>query len=103
MQTREHIISEILTSTTVADCVAYQMKDADQYLKDEMHQNIWLWLMTYDLAKLSDAYERHHINALVTAYIGRQYWSKNSPFFKVYKKMQSLEDEIGYDELEIAE
>ena len=105
---RQQIISELLTATTVDDCVNYQMKDATEYYRDEMRQNIWLWLLTYDIRKLSakERVELHfkaHLNALVTRFISTQYWSKNSPFHKVYRKMQSLEDEIGYEALEIPE
>ena len=101
--TRDYIISELLSSTTVQDCVTYQMKDATEYHREEMRQNIWLWLLTYDIRKLTDAFLGHHLNALCTAYISRQYWSQNSPFHKVYRKMQALEDEITEEELEIPE
>lgn len=100
---RQHIIEELLTSTTVDDCVNYQMKDATEYYREEMRQNIWLWLLTYDIRKLADAFTNRHLNALVTRFISTQYWSRNSPFHKVYRKMQSLEDEIGYEALEIPE
>ena len=103
MDLRKHVIAELLTATTVADCVNYQMKDAPAYLKEEMFQNIWLWLHEYDIAKLWNAYEGHHLNALVTRYISNNYWSKNSPFHKTYRKMQELEADITDEVLDLAE
>ena len=59
-----------------------------------MRQEMWLWLMTYEEAKLLSAYNQGHINALISHYLRNQFHSRNSPFFKRYKKQQEREDDL---------
>lgn len=94
MTERKDIIAWLISDGLVDRCVSYQTHGADTYLKEELKQELWLWLLTYDIDKLSDAFENKHINALITRWIYIQYCCKNSPFHKVYRKRQALEDEI---------
>lgn len=55
MTPREEIIKYLLESGLVDRCVKYQTKKADPYLKEELTQELWLWLLEYDISKLSDA------------------------------------------------
>lgn len=94
MTDRKVIIDELVDSGLVDRCVKYQTKGADPYLREELTQELWLWLMEYDIDKLSDAYENRHMNALISRWISNQFHSRNSPFYKRYRKVQALEDEI---------
>ena len=55
--------------------------------KAATRQEMWLWLLTYDEAKLSDAYENKHLNALITRYLQNQLFSKNSEFYYRYRRV----------------
>lgn len=94
MVPREEIIQYLLKSGLVDKCVKYQTKGADPYLREELTQELWLWIFEYDITKLSDAYENRHINALITRWLQNQFHSKNSPFYKRYRKWQALEEDI---------
>lgn len=99
---RKEIIDNLVESGLVERCVGYQTnKCKDNYLKEELTQEVWLWLCTYDLAKLSDAYRNRHMNALITRFICNQFHSKNSPFFKNQRKFDLLTEEIGADQMNI--
>ena len=50
-------------------------------------RTMWLWLLTYDIEKLSDAYENKHLNALITRFLQNQLFSKNSDFFYRYRRI----------------
>lgn len=94
MTERKDIIQWLIKDKLVERCIAYQTHGAPQYLKEELTQELWIWLMDYDIDKLSNAYENKHMNALISRWISNQYHSKNSPFHKTYRKYQALEDEI---------
>lgn len=99
---RKEIVDFLLESGLVERCVRYQTNRCrNAYLKEEITQETWLWLLTYDLDKLTDAYENKHLNALITRYLCNQFHSKNSPFFKNQRKFDLLTDEIGNAQLEI--
>ena len=94
MTDRKEIIDFLVNDGLVDRCVKYQTRKADPYLREELTQELWLWLFDYDIAKLSDAYENKHLNALISRWISNQFHSKNSPFFKRYRKWQALEEDI---------
>lgn len=99
---REEIVQYLLESGLLERCVGYQTnKCRNVYLKEELLQEAWLWVMTYDLDKLKDAYANKHLNALITRYLKNQFFSKTSPFYKSHRKFDLMTDEIGKDELEI--
>lgn len=83
-------------------CIQYNTnKCRDKELVKDLHQELWLWLCTYDLEKLQNAYENKHLNALITRYVQNQYFSNSSPFYKYFKKFQELTDDITDKELNI--
>lgn len=99
---RQEIVDYLVESGLVERCVGYQTnKCRNEYLKEELLQETWLWICTYDLDKLKNAYEEKHLNALITRYLKNQFFSKTSPFYKSHKKFDLLTDEIGKKELEI--
>lgn len=83
-------------------CIAYNTnKCRDKELVKDLHQELWLWLCTYDLEKLQNAYENKHLNALITRYLQNNYFSKSSPFYKNFRKFNDLTDDITDRELNI--
>ena len=101
---RQEIIDYILDTGLAETCLRYQTnKCTNKYLKEELRQELWLWLLTYDIEKLQDAYENKHLNALVTRWLQNNFHSKTSPFYKQFRKFDLLSDEIGQKELNIPE
>ena len=88
MTDRNAIIAHI-SGTGLADrCLVYQTRyEKDPFLREEITQELWLWLLTYDIEKLSDAYENKHLNALITRFLQNQLFSKNSDFFYRYRRV----------------
>lgn len=94
-QRRQEIINKIIKERLVETCVQYRLnKCKSHYLKEELVQECYLWLMTYDIAKLNDAYENKHLSALITRYLINQFFSKTSDFYKRYKRWDERTDEI---------
>lgn len=99
---RREIVDSVLKSGLAEKCVAYQTnKCNNQYLKEELLQELYLWLCTYDIDKLKDAYKKKHMNALITRWISNNFFSKTSPFYKQFKRFDLFSDEITNSELQI--
>ena len=94
-QLRKTIIDETLKSGLVDRCVAYQTNRCkSDYLKEELRQEVWLFLMTYPMEKLSDAYLNGHLNALLTRFIANQFYSHTSAFYRRYRRDDERMEEI---------
>ena len=92
---RKEIIDKIIKERLVETCVQYRLnKCKSGYLKEELIQECYLWLSTYDIEKLTDAYDNRHLSALITAYVIRQWFSSTSDFYKRYKRWDERTDEI---------
>lgn len=101
---RKEIIEYVIKTKLAERCVAYQTnKSSVAYLKEELLQELYLWLSTYDLNKLCDAYENNHLNALITRWISNNWFSKTSPFYRNLRRYDLLSDEITQKELDIPE
>lgn len=102
MATREEILNYIIESGIAETCFQYQLRDCKQpYWREELHSEMWLWLCEYDLAKLADAYEHNHLNALITRYLQNQWRSKNSRFHYAYRKHSQEMKELTQQEEKI--
>ena len=93
---REEIIKDILESGLLTTCVDYQLKKQPQHYmnRDDIIQDAWLWLLSYDIQKLNDAYINKHLNALLTRYIQNQIFSKTSEYFRKYVKFNNLSNDL---------
>lgn len=93
---RDDIIREILDSGLLTTCVDYQLKKQPQHYenRDDIISDAWIWLLTYDEAKLQDAYENKHLNALLTRYLQNQLFSKTSEYYRKYIKLSSLSEDL---------
>ena len=103
METDRLEIIAYVSGTGLADrCIAYNTnKCKDKELVKDLFQELWLWLCTYDLAKLKDAYDNKHLNALITRWIQNNYFSSSSPFYKYFRKFNDLTDDLTDRELNI--
>lgn len=102
MTDRNDIIA-FISGTSLADrCLSYQTRYiTDPFLREEIRQELWLWLLTYDIEKLSDAYENKHLNALITRYLQNQLFSKNSEFYYRWRRIsEERQTKVGYDAVE---
>ena len=101
---REEIINKIIKERLVETCVQYRMnKCKSSYLKEEMISETYMWLCTYRMDYLQNAYTENHLSALITAYIIRQWFSHTSDFYKRYKRFDERTDEITDKELNLPE
>ena len=93
---RQEIIDNILNSGILTTCVDYQLKKQPQHYqyRDDILEDAWVWLLTYDEGKLMDAAEGNHINALITRYLQNQLFSKTSEYYRKYIKLNSLSEEL---------
>lgn len=92
----------MLDTGLIEDCVRFQtVRCNDAYLREELVQEIWLWVLTYDEAKLSDAYDNGHLNALVTKTVQNQWYSNHSDFHKRYRRLDRISDEITDEALQV--
>lgn len=93
---RDEIIQYIIETDLLSTCVDYQLKHQPQHYgnKDDIMQDAWTWLLTYDLNKLWDAYTNRHLNAIITRYLQNQLFSNTSEYFRKYVKFNNLSEEI---------
>lgn len=93
---RQEIIDEIYNSKLLTTCVDYQLKRQPQHYQNraDIIQDAWLWLLSYDIEKLTDAYLNNHLNALLTRYIQNQIFSKTSDYFRKYVKLNTLSEDL---------
>ena len=82
------------------DCVKYQASKygCPKELTDDLMQEMSLIVLSYPQDKLNDVVSKHHENAWMTAVLVRTLYSKNSQFYRTFRKFSSMTDDI--DELE---
>lgn len=85
---------------TCVDCQFSQLSAYEKQNKEDFFQDLIVILLTYDNAKLNDAHINNHFNALVSAIIIRNLWSRTSQYYKNYKKFSSRTDEITEEMME---
>lgn len=79
---------------TCVDCAFSQLSAYERQNRDDFYQDLIVILLTYDNEKLNDAHINNHFNALCSAIIKRNIFSKTSRYFKNYKKFSSRCDDI---------
>lgn len=93
--TRSDVVDYLLKTNLLRRCVECQVvKMKDKQFMDDIEQDAWVWIMTYDEEKLINAYTNGHLNALISRYLINNLFSKTSPFYKTYLKQSDREDEI---------
>ena len=67
-------------------------------LHNDVLQLVCLVILEYDNAKLNKIVEENHLNAFVTGVFTRQLYSRNSPFYREFRKFQNITSSIDdYD------
>ena len=101
--TRQDVVDYLLETRLVNTCCECQLakKKSDMDLLDDLIQDVWLWVMTYDEDKLLNAYTNGHINALITRMIINNVFSVSSPYYRNYHKFSDRTTEITSKELNI--
>lgn len=94
---RDTIIQHILDTGLLTTCVDYQLKKQPQHYvnRDDILSDAWLWLLTYDIEKLTNAYLNNHLNAIITRYLQNQIFSKTSDYFRKYVKFNTLSEDLN--------
>lgn len=93
---RNEIIQYILDTGLLITCIDYQLKKQPQHYpnRDDIIQDAWTFLLTYDIEKLWDAYTNKHLNALLTRYLQNQLFSKTSEYYRKYIKFDVLSEDL---------
>lgn len=63
-------------------------------LHDDVLQLVCLVILEYDNDKLNKIVEENHLNAFVTGVLTRQLYSRNSPFYREFRKFQNITSSI---------
>lgn len=89
------IIEELAREHTVEDIVRNIGGKKDEDLKD-LVQDIYLDLLRKDAALLNSLKEKGELKFFITKMAKNNICSKNSPFYKNYKRHNELRDENGH-------
>ena len=94
--TNKEIVDQYLN--LIDDCIFYQFQDIKDpsmlQWKEDIRQDVVVWLYEYDSEKLMDAHINNHMNALITRIIQNNIFSTTSPFYKMYRKFDLKTTEI---------
>lgn len=72
------------------ECIEFQflklckLDPGKRQFKEDLFQDVAVWILTYDNEKLNDAYRNKHVNALFTRIIQNQIYSNSSKFYRQY-------------------
>lgn len=91
--TREEIISAVIKEGRVKKTVDHWMHYATWETRKDAVQEVYLWLCTYDLDKLQDAYSKGLLNALITRVIRNWWCTRKSVFTYKYRKYVPIPEE----------
>lgn len=77
-------------------CVQYQCSkySCPKDLIDDLVQELSIIVLTYPADKLNDVVSKHHENAWITGVLVRTLYSKNSQFYRTFRKFSSMTDDI---------
>lgn len=98
MEHKRQIIYEYCKRTKLLEtchshqCRRFNITSPD---KEDLLQDLYEWLFTYDIKKLWHAYSNNHLNALITRVLINNLYSKTSPFFRTYRKLSYLSNDVN--------
>lgn len=90
MDRKNEIITEIYNSGILADLLRNMGVKGNDI--DDLTQEVYLILMEYDSNKIIELWDNKQMKFWLVRVITNQYFSKNSPFYKKYKKYYQLID-----------
>lgn len=93
---RNTILEYCRTTKLLETCHSHQCRKFSIHEPDksDLLQDLYVWLLTYDINKLWDAYQNKHLNALITAVLQRNLYSTTSPFYRTYRKLQNQSNDV---------
>lgn len=96
MNKRDNIIHYLLSSGLLDTCLDYQLKKFPSHHvnKEDILQDAWVWILTYNEDKLIDAFDNKHLNALITRYLQNQIYSTTSEYYRKYVRSEVTTEEI---------
>ena len=96
MNRRDEVIEYLFKSKLGVTCIDYQLKKQPQHYcnREDIIQDLYLWVLTYDEEKLWDAYSNNHLNSLITRYLQNQIFSKTSEYYRKYLKLKDLTEDL---------
>ena len=96
MNKRDEVLQYLLKSKLGETCIDYQLKKQPAHYgnRDDIIQDFYMWVLTYDEAKLWDAYTNNHLNSLITRYLQNQIFSKTSEYYRRYIKYYTIMEEL---------
>lgn len=96
MSRREEVLKYLMDSGLGVTCIDYQIKKQPQHYpnREDIIQDFYLWIMTYDEDKLWDAYSNKHMNSLITRYLQNQLFSKTSEYYRKYIKLNINSEDL---------
>lgn len=82
--------------TLIRTCCRFQVNkySIPLDLHNDVLQLVCLVILEYDNAKLNKIVEENHLNAFVTGILTRQLYSRNSPFYREFRKFQNITSSI---------
>lgn len=80
-------------------CCSHQVRkyDTPPEFLDDVVQELCVILLEYDNNKLNKIVEDGHLNAFITACLVRQLYSTNSQFYRTYRRLRELSNEVSED------
>lgn len=94
---------ERIAKEKIIDNILRNMRVDNNYF-DDLKQDITYILITgYTEETLEEAINNNQIKYIVASIANRQYNSKSSPFYRIYRKFSILGEEIKNKHLEIAD
>jgi hypothetical protein len=80
----------------VRTCVECQFSGKkDKKYKDDVFQDVCVYLLDYNNDKLNDACANNHLNALITKVIRNQIFSRSSKFWRQYERWEQRTEDIS--------
>ena len=88
--TREQIVEEIAKGRTVERlCMSVTHSPTMTQNLSDLVQSIYLVLLEYDREKVEDMWESGSLGFFIVNVIKRQWFSKNSPYYKTYRRFSA--------------
>lgn len=93
--TNQDIVSSNLD--LIRTCCQFQISKygTPQELLDDLVQEMCLILLEYDNSKLNTILMENHLNAFITGILVKTLYSKNSQFYRTFRKFSAQSDDIS--------
>lgn len=98
------IVEIYLNNNLIQDCVEFQFNNLYRngsqtdrnklQFKEDLRQDLVVFLLTYDNEKMNNAHFNNHMNALITRILQNQLYSNTSKFYCDYLKFDLRTSEI---------